>query len=260
MSNAKKRKIKQLRKSHVLPSIILFIASILISIIVMMFCIGFVIGIVTSEKLNNSANDVTRMSRIISDGIAYEDEASILEHIIKYTDSSEAICITDSNGNALASHGDATFETKNSGSFDFSDENVILYFDKETSSDFISDSGDILISASDISEIIRKTFDFDPEMDHQKAVDEVIISECYWLSYPIEGTDNHVLERFELTFKRSDFFVIIAIWAVLGVLMLIPVFFQFVNVIMNVCTKNKMRRLIYTDTVTGGNNRLHFEH
>lgn len=110
MSQSKKKKIRKLRKSHVLPSIILFLASILISAIAMMFCIGFIIGFTTSEKLNNSADEILRMSRIISGASAYEDEQSIISNMISYADFPETICITDNAGNVLTACGDVSFD------------------------------------------------------------------------------------------------------------------------------------------------------
>lgn len=91
-------------------------------------------------------------------------------------------------------------------------------------------------------------------------MEQIIFNEYYWLSVPVENTDNNVMARFELSFKRSDFMNIMIMWITLGLFMLIPIIFQFVNVIKNIFTHNKMRRLVYTDMVTGGKNRLHFEH
>lgn len=253
MSQSKKKKIKKLRKSHVLPSIILFLASILISVFTLIFCTILFISYIANEEVINSAKEISRMSKIVSGLSSYEEQQTILENIKSYSDFSDSVCITDKDLNVLSAIGEITFDTNISGELFPASEHITLYNDLQNNSNFF-------IDVNTMVEILQNTFDFSPDMNKQEMMTEIIYTDHYWLSSPIADTDYLIMARFEFNLRRSGIMYLSTACIMLGILMLIPVLFQFINVIKNIFTHNKMRRLVYTDMVTGGKNRLYFEH
>ena len=94
---------------------------------------------------------------------------------------------------------------------------------------------------------------------HSEWLDESIISERLWIEIPYGDGEYRLFVNSSLDIRRQDTFYILLIGIVAVIVLMIPILMWFIMTVSNVATQRRVRKMLYTDSVTDGHNWLYFK-
>ena len=257
MSNYKSKKFKKLKRKRVWPSVLIFILTLIFMTIMLLAIIGTIISTIISESFSysylNSAHVIDAVEAAYAKGEDFNQTLSGIEH--------DGICILDENDNVVAGVGEFTANLKVPISLDDIHK---LYLDKEKT--FISEKvkvenviemdedGSTYVDLRQLMGLLLSDNE-NYEGDMQKSV----LAMTCWLITDAEIGSNTLLVKSVVSISEDNIIRIIASCILLAIAMFIPLIVMFCNVISAVVSQGKLRKVIYFDEVTGGNNWSYFK-
>ncbi|MGN0649451.1 MAG: EAL domain-containing protein [Oscillospiraceae bacterium] len=266
MSKKKEKKLKKLRKKHIWPSVV-----------GLMLFSGIAFGIVATNLFTTlgyivMAEFMDDFERAHSLAVMCSDEYSrsgnwdfVMERIGpgRFADS---VALIDENDSYVMGYGERSFDLsavyKDVISGDFGAEikysDIRLYVDNGSVEYGIFDIKNASVS---VDRIIEQALNADLFGENHEIDLNANAFYCnYWIGFPVGDTGRQLIVRDDVYLRKRDLLVTGSISAIIGIMLVIPCVFMLINVIRDVISIGKVRRLIYTDTVTGGNNWLYVEH
>ena len=267
MSKKKEEKLKKLRKKHIWPSVVGLLLFSCISYFIITFSTFTTLGYIVMAEFMDDFERSQSLSELCAD--EYSGSGSwdyVMERIEPSSRFTDSVALLDGNGDFVLGYGERSFDLsivyKDVISEGFGTEimftGIRLYRDTAESQFDIFDSENAAVS---VSKIIRQAF----EWDFISEGSEIDLNEnayfCnYWIGFPVGDTGRQIVVRDDIYIRKRDLIVIGSISIITAVMLIIPCIFLLINVIRDVITSGKVRRLIYTDPVTGGHNWLYVEH
>jgi len=254
MNNRKRIRIKKLKKSHVWPSVLFLVLSVIIAFFAVFFIIGFTLTYVSETKYDEIYENAKLVRDITSESIKNDVSFSSLAESEQMREYSDAVFIVDENNQIIEGYGEFTCDLS-----DYTDlhtsENAQIYMDTSFEKEIVDADGEIMLNPF---ELVEKTIS-ENGMLYESSEGEVLYKFSYWLRFPLESVENYLLVHCYMGFYASDIVLALVLASGSVLIMLFPVMFLFINVISNVLKQKKMTKILYTDTVTGGKSRFYFE-
>ncbi|MBS7368779.1 MAG: EAL domain-containing protein [Oscillospiraceae bacterium] len=265
MSESKNRKLKRLRKKHIWPSVVGLMIFGLISFLIIFSNMSTLIAYFVMTDMINDFDRAQSLATVCANEYAKSkswEQAAECIMVGSGTDASAAII--DGEGNFVAGYGKPTFDASRSFR-----ENISESFGEkayvELSLMLDTENGDSVFEGIenddvDFGEIVSRAAAQGFIIGSSDENVSNIFTYYYWIGFPIEGTDNRLLVRDDIVLRNRDIIMVMTICIIVGGLLIIPCIFLLANVIRDVVSIGKVRKLIYTDPVTGGHNWLYLEH
>lgn len=273
MSIAKEQRIDKLRKTRVWPSIVFFVLSLLIAIALVTSVVGLFMSYIITNKVTENYNKAVDVGQFMEKRLVGGDNiVEAVNGVRANVNNPEALYAFDKDNKMVAGYGGDTYNLFANGFiFELTElEKFKIYPDKNNETEIVTPDGSVKIK---ISKMLGLTFfggkkqevskgEKAPENEEETIdwMDEEIYSADYWHVIAIGDGGEYVLVKNPIAFVRSDMFFIFGGGILALVLIIIPLIFQFINLISNIKSQQQMSALVYTDPVTGGYNKLYFEH
>lgn len=269
MSNKIDRKFKHLKKRSIIPSILLFLISIIVGVLLITTAVLIVIQYIVGSGYKVAHHDLENIKvfadTAIESGKTYEeivDEASDKYANVK------SLAIVNDTEEVLGSFGDEFDSSKREilqNGF-----NIRLFLDSEESYKKI-DKNTVYISIKDIArELIlfgvengaypgANQTNADGTVKTPEDVLNTIQKPVYSFTYWVEDTlsdGNHIYVQYLQNITVSDCIGLLVFVCFAVVILIIILFANLVRTISNIVSSRYMLKLLLGDPVTGGNNFL----
>ena len=248
-----KGNIQRIYKKSILPSILLFLTFLVAcGVVFVMFEIMYESYLMESKtsELYDKADHIGWMLTSHMKGNSVFDAAASLE---EYLGEDSDICITDNDNRILQQFGDSIPD------FDLAEETgnlgeSVIFPDLDAENPWKDQTLDI-----EYRELLKRSITAIRETENKAEwAEEKIVDGGFWVEVPIEVDDYRIYYKDEVILTAKDTFYIIGIVAVSAIMMAIPTFLLFINVMSSIITQGRMVNLLYLDPITGGRNWLFF--
>lgn len=271
MSSKKERKLKRLRKKRIWPSVVMFVLSFMVSVLVVFtFLTMFIVNIIHSKfsDSNTRSNHLTESAQVLyENGYSWEQVVGF----IKTMGIADSVAVVDGDFNAVASYGELCYVVDAKQVQDFSNRvNDIysvtgaiqppsrLFLPDNSETELLSDgygSYDSIIQG-----ITRAALDFSfTENESDNWFDEQIYTLSFWVCSPIGDSGFSLVNREAIAVRRVEVFFIVSACILAICLLCIPMLVFLINVVMNIVSQRNLRELLFTDSITGGKSWFYIE-
>lgn len=271
MTSKKQEKIKKLKKTRVWPSIMWFLISSGITVLLIFILYAVFFAMTLESKVGDRYQDAQLVSKSIVGRMNEFDAETFLAEYQNVIEDSSALAVCDANGNVLAQSGELSYDLQYVIDLGIRDE-YIFYKDKNTMHDLasIEDFG-----GKEFRVLMKKLFQKDDRKENINIsvsaqgvgifgtgddLDEVLSTIPYWIRVDLNTeSGEYALVKQEVVIFVKEFVIAIIACGIAGVLMLIPAIFLLSNVVGSIKRQRRVTRLLYTDMETGGRNWFGFE-
>jgi len=248
LKKTKLEKIKKIKTIHVWPSLLGF----LISVGLVYLLVNVSSNIMLMHTIDKAYAIKFEAAQYIVDMVQSDYEKGMTFPEIVDQMGKTKICITDAEQNVLATNAESKID-----------------FSKEWGTGFTVDLG-FLGEEGSLVELmedggLRSYFGMDvfnlamQEHEGSRWLNDEVSQMTCWMIMPQLSEDYHLYIRTEIGIIRRDvIFIAITIGATV-IIMLIPLFIMLNNAFSAVKVQRQMRKLLYLDEVTGGNNWIYFK-
>ena len=257
MTKKKEKNLKLIKKKRIWPSIIMFILSLAVSIMVVtVFFSMFILYV-----FNSKAETERKNANIVTDSIlsVYRETGDIHLACEAAFNSSHGIydfAIIDSEGNYIDGYGKQTYNLENYSEYTVPGaEDNTFYLDETTGDSWILDGDASFVFP--MGKLIKAidSPNSDETTDELKGAEVTI-----WLSSHIDNSEYTLLTKVNFHITKNDIFFVVLFLGLAAIAIVVPFFVLFINFIISIVRQRKMTKLIYVDPVTGGTNWLYFKH
>lgn len=253
MKNNKDKRIKNLKKVHIWPHVILLMAFIIFfAVVIMTFSDIFFLFLI-----ENHLDDSYARVETIADILEGQDDA-IDENILAAIDKkdSEDIAIYDKNRQEYVVKAKNEINQQNSIEYEF-DEHVVYF-------DYIDGEGVDRIQDGDSVGIMPIVLDSLGTTKFRQATDSgdlktELFSIHGWIKQPVKSDDFILYYSTDVELEARDILYIIIFFATMVIMVSVPLILYIVTLIISVIGHKRSAKLIYYDAITGGNNWLYFK-
>lgn len=253
MSKIKNQKITNLRNRSVLPSIILF----LVSIVLGATLVGITVSSIFIYMLETKYIEYNKETLNLKNTVEQKRNASVPFETIFSSIENEtihplAITVLDKDNKIIYSYGDL-FEVKSSVVIE-NDINIRLFkrSKKITQDTIFIDINDIL---HNFAKILDDTGGEGIVFDD---LDRKLYSFKYWIKKSIDTDEASLFVEYVQYIEMNDCIIILIVLGVSTVVLFLLICFNFINALANISSQRKTLKLLMKDTKTGGNNYLAF--
>lgn len=257
MSKSKDERIKKLKKNRIWPSILgLFFISFCLSIL-MALVIGFLVSDIIKNKMISGVNNMEEVIHLLEQVDSPEEITEIEDLLLLYIDIEtdvEAIAVLSEDNSLVWSNNDKypTMDNENELIFT-SDIKVLIEDDPENTIALKDDNfiiNDSYIRNLDLTEILRE--------DTIGTSSNFALGQLkVWFEVSSDIGEVYILKNLKI--YLYDLFALVVCSMLVAVIIVVFVLYYLISFISMICDMRKTTKIIYTDMVTGGANRLYFE-
>lgn len=267
MSERKQKKLKRLRKKHIWPSVLGLLGFGVISCAILLSNASSMLAYMIVGQLGDDIDRAYSLSLICAEEYEKTGSWEQATERIRFGDGfSDSVAVIDSSGNYCSGYGKRTYDLSSAFEDAISEaysENtkypeIMLYLDNEPGGISIGNPNVSVVTVDNI--VSTAVYEALLSAGASTAANEYAFRCRYWLCFPLGDTGNRLLVRDDLYFRNRDIFVAGVLCLLVGFLLLIPCIVLLAYVIRDVVSVQKLRKLIYTDPMTGGQNWLYLEH
>ena len=249
MTVNKQKKYKRLRQRHIWPSVVLLALYIVLAGVLITAFFGIFTTYLIETKMTQGYSNALYLG-----GIArYErhtgsswDEVS--QGICTVSDRVGSAAFVDENGAYLGGYGARTYDAETTLNLDFGEDKLTVHPD--SSSQLLpTRNGELSMTLGQLLRQVNGT--------EQSALDTACVM-SYWFDVPVEN-GVRLLMRSEMSISRLELSYVILMLGTSIFLTLIPCVLLVVNLVNAFATQRSMKKLFYTDPLTGGHNRFYIE-
>ena len=253
MSNSKEKRIKQLKKKRIWPSVLGLFLILFIFLVVMVAALAVSSIDIVQRKLADSSRSSTKVAELFADYTS-ETEEKIKQLVLSHIDvleEVESVSVIDKDrkpvwsSNAVYPEIDEIIKMEILTDVTEKEIHVIIAEDKEQI--FTIDDGEIIVN----EKVLLKNFSLS-----KINVTETFAQLKLWLVVPVNGLEVMVLNNVLIYYQ--DFLMMGTCIVLFGLLIGIFVIYYLISVISMVASVRKTTKIIYTDMLTGGDNWLFF--
>lgn len=249
MSIQKDKKIKRLHRKHVWPAVLSMFLFISAFTFIILVALGLFMESILSGKLGHAAENTQKVAQIISEEkISNEEELKrITKEIQKTLTDVEDVCIVNANSETIMKSGVAEPELERALLFPEYN-NLMLYLSGESEDTLHIENGEVRFEVRDVLE------NFYASKELGDDYDRTMLQVNFWSSSPMLTDDLNIFVKNQIVIKETEtrsFIVfvamsifIIVVFAIYFIIFIIGLFID----------QKKLTKLLYLDTVTGGNN------
>lgn len=257
MSKSKDERIKKLKKNRIWPSILgLFFISFCLSIL-MALVIGFLVSDIIKNKMISGANNMEEVIHLLEQVDSPEEITEIEDLLLLYIDIEtdvEAIAVLSEDNSLVWSNNDKYLTMDNENELIFtSDIKVLIEDDPENTIALKDDNfiiNDSYIRNLDLTEILRE--------DTIGTSSNFALGQLkVWFEVSSDIGEVYILKNLKI--YLYDLFALVVCSMLVAVIIVVFVLYYLISFISMICDMRKTTKIIYTDMVTGGANRLYFE-
>lgn len=260
MKGSKNKTIKGFRKKSIWPSIVLFVIYLGFGVGVIVTIVTVFEGYIMDSKLAGMYEDAQDLGRLVTRHMEEEglvDSVSILGEMLK---EGNGICVTDQDGDILASSGEAEPDFGRAEEIVFSDTYLVMPDVGAEQSDW---ENMLMIPVGELWERTMETpreTEGDPEIIWDTWLREAIFSANCWLEVPVHMDGYHLYYRDCVKLVRKDILYLLAVGIIFMTALSAPIILLLINVLSSIVMQRRMVRLLYLDPTTGGKNWIYFVH
>lgn len=260
MKGSKNKTIKGFRKKSIWPSIVLFVIYLGFGVGVIVTIVTVFEGYIMDSKLAGMYEDAQDLGRLVTRHMEEEslvDSVSILGEMLK---EGNGICVTDQDGDILASSGEAEPDFGRAEEIVFSDTYLVMPDVGAEQSDW---ENMLMIPVGELWERTMETpreTEGDPEIIWDMWLREAIFSANCWLEVPVHIDGYHLYYRDCVKLVRKDILYLLAVGIIFMTALSAPIILLLINVLSSIVMQRRMVRLLYLDPTTGGKNWIYFVH
>ncbi len=253
MSNSKEKRIKQLKKKRIWPSVLGLFLILFIFLVVMVAALAVSSIDIVQRKLADSSRSSTKVAELFADYTS-ETEEKIKQLVLSHIDvleEVESVSVIDKDrkpvwsSNAVYPEIDEIIKMEILTDVTEKEIHVIIAEDKEQI--FTIDDGEIIVN----EKVLLNNFSLS-----KINVTEPFAQLKLWLVVPVNGLEVMVLNNVLIYYQ--DFLMMGTCIVLFGLLIGIFVIYYLISVISMVASVRKTTKIIYTDMLTGGDNWLFF--
>lgn len=253
MGKLNKKQIEKLKKKKVWPSILLLviigmILIILVSGFVELFA-AYIIGAKVAREYDESVRVAEILQMHLSDGYNIRDA---VPQIAEYLGEDGAICVFDKHGNVVVNSGNSMPIFDREACLEM-EQTYYMYGDSQSPDTFVEDG-----FAFPVKGIIRDTLKGTDEAFQPSWLKTSLYEHMFWVKISDEESPFDIYMLCKLEIFRKDTIYVVAAGGLALVILAIPLMILFFNTISTISNQKRMTKLLYLDTLTGGNNWLYF--
>lgn len=256
MSKSKDKRIRKFKKKRIWPSILgLFIVSICFMVI-MLAVVAFLVSDVVKNKIVAGIHDTEEVSHFFEKIESFEELAEIEETLLFYIDIEtdvESIAVIEDDKVVWSS--DDRYPSRTSESEFMITDDIRVFIEDDPENNFIIEDNTLNVSKDFINSI---------EIKEILGTEEMIIPNGtalahlkVWFEVPTEVGNVYVLK--DLKVYQEDLFTLIICTVLIAVIIATFMIYYLISFIGLFFDMHKNSKIIYTDMLTGGENRLFFE-
>lgn len=248
MTKEKQHKIKKLKTKRIWPSLIGFtISVILLTVFVMLItslALLYAIEFRYSSKIEAAQYIAESIQNEYTNNGSFDD---VLSKIHKDA------CIIDEDYNIVAKNCETDISLDEEIELGFN-ESKIFFSEEQKNVDWIDEDG---VVNTDPFTLSRKVFSAEAQTD-EWIEDSLYEIEC-WMVVPTDMDEYGLLVKEDIRILRKDLLYVCIISYMTLALVLIPLTIMLIDVISSVNMQKRMKKLLYLDETTGGNNWSYFK-
>lgn len=251
MTEKRQRKYKLLRRRQIVPSIVVLVLYVILAgFSITLFYDIFTQYFFESKVALTYGNAVYLANAARDKAHAGEEWGDIAQELCIGSMSVDSAAFFANDNAKLAGWGKETYNLEKQTSLSLGNERITI----------VHDSGDTDLIYSEEDGFHLPLFSLLEELrsNDSSTLDETFVIH-YWLSVPVTSDGITLLARSELFVSRLELSYTMLIIIMLVVLVLIPSVLLVINIINTIHMQRNMKRLFYTDPLTGGNNRYYIE-
>lgn len=263
-----KRKNKKMQKGKIWPSVLLFLLSLFVGIIIISLVSGFYVVYVINSKLEQCSTTAQNYANAVvyhlEEGMEYQQ---ILDRFDPIDADPKSMCIYVGD-ELVASYGEMTFD-RNQKSVDYeTGQEQTIYLEKFVNDSIYQDSQEVSIlsmgedeSELYLEEIMSLIWKRAGDLIHQRDTGEsgnVVYQMIFWKAKMLRTENEILLIKCNIELVNNDLYGAMLIGVPIMILFLFLFTLQFINVLGALGSQRKIVRAMTTDTVTGGDNWLAF--
>lgn len=249
MTVNKQKKYKRLRQRHIWPSVVLLALYIVLAGILITAFLGIFTTYLIETKMTQGYSNalylggIARYERNTGSGW---DEVS--QGICTVSDRVGSAAFVDENNEFLGGFGERTYDMDKTLGLDFGEDKLTVHPD--SSSQLLpTRNGELSVT---LGQLLRQVGG-----SGQSALDTACVM-SYWFDVPVED-GVRLLVRSEMSISRLELSYVILMLGTCIFLAAIPCVLLVVNIVNAFITQCSMKKLFYTDPLTGGHNRFYIE-
>lgn len=264
MAKIKEKTLKKLKRKSFWPSILLFLAFLVVSTTVIFAGVDlfatYMIGSKLSAMYEQAMDTGIMMERVVQSGnkIIYA-----INYVGHYSREPREIYVVDADGNRVASTGSSEPLFDESFVWTLGEQCTII---KDSEWDYGQEALDDIedIFNFHVPELADRAFDRKSlgrggDVMRNRWMQEAIVEQQFWMYVPVNLYGSKLYIKCTLQLFRQDVVYILALGAVALILLLVPLIFLFINTILNIRMQRRVTKLLYMDAVTGGHNWMYFQ-
>lgn len=248
MTENKQKKFKRLRQRHIWPSVVLLALYILLAGILITAFFGIFTTYLIETKMTQGYSNALYLGGIAryeaNTGSGWDD---ISRGLCTVSDSVGSAAFVGANGEFLGGYGARSFNEDITLRLNYGDDEITVHPDLDSQLDL--GSGELSMT---LGQLLRQT-----ERSDNSALDTACVM-SYWFDIPVEN-GVRLLVRCEMSVSRLELTYVLLMLGTSIFLALIPCVLLVVNLVNTFGTQRSMKKLFYTDPLTGGHNRFYIE-
>ena len=248
MKRSKEKRIKKIKKIHVLPQLFfLFLFSIIFAVI-----IAVVAEIFFMYVVDNHLNDEYNKIELLVNELEEQDDIGSI-NVADIAGMYDDFAIYDNKADEFVVEPKQEISLVDNIWMEFNEHEI--YFDRFDS------AGEIIIGDKDrvdVVRIIKETVKHTKVNMNSETMNEELFNFHVWIKEPLAGGKYSLYYSANIILKLRDTIYILIFVAVMAMLAVIPMFLHIISLVASVSGQRRATKLIFYDAVTGGKNWLHF--
>lgn len=251
MTEKRQKKYKLLRQRQVVPSVVVLVLYVVLAaFFISMFYSVFTQYFFESKIARTYGNAVYLSDAARVKAADGEDWGDIAHELCIGSMSVDSACFFDADFTRIAGWGNESYILAKQTTLSFGDEKITIVHDGQTDDLIYSEDGELHLPLFTLLGELRR--------GGQSTLDETFTIH-YWISTPVETDGITLLARSELSVSRFELSYVLVIIIMLVALVLIPCALLIINIVNTLHMQKNMKKLFYTDPLTGGHNRYYLE-
>lgn len=248
MTENKQKKYKRLRQRHIWPSVVLLALYILLAGILITAFFGIFTTYLIETKMTQGYSNALYLggiARYEANTLSSWDDIS--RGLCTVSDRVGSAAFVGANGEFLGGYGARSYNEDITLRLNYGDDEITVHPDLDSQLDL--GSGELSMT---LGQLLRQT-----ERSDNSALDTACVM-SYWFDIPVEN-GVRLLVRCEMSVSRLELTYVLLMLGTSIFLALIPCVLLVVNLVNTIGTQHSMKKLFYTDPLTGGHNRFYIE-
>lgn len=251
MTERKQRKFKLLRRRQIVPSIVALILYVAIAGLFISIFYNIFTSYFFESKIARTYGNALYLADAARDKYKNGEEwGEIAYDLCVGSKSVDSAAFLAMDKTKLAGYGLETYDLSKQITLEFGNEKITMVYDIGENGLIYSEEEGLRLPLFSLLQGLQYS---------DRAALEEAFTVYYWLCVPARVDGVILLARSELAVSRFELSYVLVIMIMLIILVIIPCVLLIINIVNTALMQKNMKRLFYTDPLTGGHNRYYIE-